>query len=616
MCGITGFFSNVLPPAEVIKNMTDALAHRGPDANGYYQSNNVALGHRRLSIIDLDVRSNQPFSSQDGRYVIVYNGEIYNYRIIAKELVNAGVILRTTSDTEVLIEAFALWGMGFVHKLQGMFAFAIYDINKGELILFRDRAGKKPLYYFLSEKNFVFASEIKSLLKHPVVAPNLKIKKSTIGSFLHLGYIPQPHTFYEGVFKFPAGHYGIISRDYQLSVFPYWGISHYLKTSRKATESVAFGQLKNLLNESVTSRLVADVPVGIFLSGGIDSSLVAAVASKSAKLKTFSIGFKESKFDESVHAEKIAKYLGTDHYGYVLKENDAVEMVEKYLEHFDEPFADTSSIPTMLVSKCARQEVTVALTGDGGDELFLGYGSYTWAKRLANPLWATLRPAIKMLMSTVPSSRWKRAAHMFEKVSPEKMKSHIFSQEQYFFSNSEVENHVLRQPELYNRFQFDDMPQLPFLSAAERQSLFDFQFYLKDDLLVKVDRAGMYYGLECRCPLLDHNLIEFAYNLPESLRKRNGTTKYLLKKVLFEMIPENYFERPKWGFSIPLAQWLRNELGYLMKYISEEALEKTGIFNPVYIKNLSERFYKGENYLYNRLWTVIIIQRFLMKNEL
>jgi asparagine synthase (glutamine-hydrolysing) len=614
MCGIAGIFSKEITQREVIESMADALAHRGPDAQGYYQNNHLALGHRRLSIIDLDARSNQPFFSQDGRYVMVYNGEIYNFQTVAKDLAGAGIVLRTTSDTEVVIEAFALWGPGFVHKLDGMFAFAIYDTKLDQLSLFRDRVGKKPLYYFLSENLFAFASEIKSLLRHPEVRTTLTIKKSTIASFLQQGYIEQPHTFYEKIFKFPAGNYGILSSDLQLSMLPYWNVSHYLNTKRTIPGDLAFSRLKDLVDNAVTSRLVADVPVGIFLSGGIDSSLVAAVASKNSRLKTFSIAFNESKFDESVYAEKIANHLGTDHHRYILNSQQAVDMMDQYLEHFDEPFADTSAIPTMLVSKCAREEVTVALTGDGGDELFLGYGAYSWANRLANPLWATFRPALQAFMSHVPSSRWKRAAHLFEDVKPEKIRRHIFSQEQYFFSDYEIQHDVLRNRNELVAFSYDDLQYLTVLTEAERQSLYDFQFYLRDDLLVKVDRASMYYSLECRCPLLDHHLVEFAINLPESYRKKSDVTKYPLKKMLFELVPEKFFDRPKRGFSIPLAYWMKNDLSHLMQYVGSAALEKTGVFNSEYIRSLVDRFYRGEEYLYNRLWVVIIIQMFLLKN--
>jgi asparagine synthase (glutamine-hydrolysing) len=615
MCGLTGIFSRQEVLATEIAEITDAIAHRGPDANGYFIQDHVALGHRRLSIIDLDSRSDQPFHSQNGQYVIVFNGEIYNYKIIAAQLQDAGITLRTTSDTEVLVEAFALWGTGFVHKLNGMFSFAIYDKKIKRLYLFRDRVGKKPLYYFQSEDLFVFASEIKAVIKHPEIAGKVQIKKSTVASFLQLGYIPQPHTFYLDIYKFPAGHYGILTPDFKLTLLPYWNVAHYLKTSHATSEENAFAQLKDLTNDAVTSRLVADVPVGIFLSGGIDSSVVAAFASKTTKLKTFSIGFKENKFDETAYAEKIAKYLGTEHYRYMLTEKDSVELVDQYLEHFDEPFADSSAIPTMLVSKCARKEVKVALTGDGGDELFLGYGSYVWANRLAAPLWSMLRPAARAAMGSMRSPRLKRAAHLFDKVAPGKLRRHIFSQEQYFFSDAEVHGKVLRDRSYAGDWEYDDFRYLKVLSEAERQALFDFQYYLRDDLLVKVDRSSMYYGLECRSPLLDHKLVEFAINLPESLRLRGTTSKFLLKKVLFEMVPEKYFDRPKWGFSVPLAQWLKKDLKYLMDYLSQEQLEKTGVFQLSYIRELIDRFNGGEEYLYHRLWVVIIVQRFLLAHK-
>jgi asparagine synthase (glutamine-hydrolysing) len=614
MCGIAAIFSKQQPTQVEITSITDAISHRGPDAQGYFIHNQVALGHRRLSIIDLDARANQPFFSQNGRYALVFNGEIYNFKEIAQELTQAGITLQTSSDTEVLLEAFILWGTGFVHKLKGMFAFVIYDKQVNQLYLYRDRVGKKPLYYYQSDSLFVFASEIKSILKHPVVKNNIRINRPTLSSFLQLGYIQQPKTFYLGIYKFPAGHYGVLKPNFELSILPYWNVAHYIKTKRPITEAQAFVQLKDLVTGAVTARLVADVPLGIFLSGGIDSSLVTAIAAQSKKIETFSIGFKDSRFDESEHAERIAEHLKTEHHRYILAEQDAVNLVEQYVEHFDEPFADTSAIPTMLVSQLARKKVTVALTGDGGDELFLGYGSYTWANRLTSPLWSTFRPAVHLMMKSVPSTRWKRAARLFEKVQTGKLRRHIFSQEQYFFSDPELQSDLLANKDYYTDWYYDDFRNLKTLSEAERQALFDFQFYLRDDLLVKVDRASMYYGLECRCPLLDHELVEFVINLPEPLRKQNQETKYLLKKMLFEYVPARYFDRPKWGFSVPLAQWLKTDLNYLMNYLSVEQLERTAVFNVSYVRNLVDRFFKGEDYLYNRLWVIIIAQRFLLRH--
>lgn len=614
MCGIAGIVSPHKPSEQEIQNITDAIKHRGPDAEGYYVNGHVALGHRRLSIIDLDARSNQPFFSQSKRYVIVFNGEIYNYKKIAVELVKAGIELRTTSDTEVIVEAFALWGPGFVHLLNGMFAFVIYDTQEQNLFLFRDRVGKKPLFYTLTEDTFLFASELKAIFRHPKISSALSYDLTILSTFLQLGYIPQPKTFYKNIQKFPAGHYGILTSDLKLSILPYWNVSHYIKTSRLIKEEQAFHHLKELVHDAVHNRLLsADVPVGIFLSGGIDSSLVTASASQIAKVKTFSIGFKESKFDESIFAQQVADHLGADHYSYHLSQAEAVEMLDDYLNHFDEPFADTSAIPTMLVSKLARKEVTVALTGDGGDELFLGYGSYTWAERLASPLWNFWRPMLKQTLKILPSSRFKRAAHLFENISEDKRRRHIFSQEQYFFSVPELKNNLLKEERFFVDWTYDDFRYLSVLSEAERQALFDFQLYLRDDLLVKVDRASMYYGLECRSPLLDHRLVEFSVNLPESMKKRNGMTKYLMKKMLYEMVPQRIFDRPKWGFGIPLGQWMKNELNYLMDYISEEKIIETGLFNINFVNELKHRFLKGDDYLYNRLWALIIIQKFLTK---
>lgn len=612
MCGIAGIFSSQPVSVSEIETITQTIRHRGLDAEGFFCEGPVALGHRRLSIIDLDSRANQPLYSSDKKYVIVFNGEIYNYKELASQILTAGKSLRTQSDTEVLVEGFALWGPGFVQKLEGMFAFAIYDTERRVIFLCRDRVGKKPLFYYQDQHLFVFGSELKAITAHPHVAKNLRVRKTTFASFLQLGYVPQPSTFFLNIHKFPAGHYGFLSND-GFSIMPYWDIISYVKTSRSITESAALTQLKQLVHNSVTKRLIADVPVGVFLSGGIDSSLVAAVASQKQKIKTFSIGFKDSKFDESHYAEKIASHLGLEHFHYMLHEQDAVSLVESYLEHFDEPFADSSAIPTMLVSKCARAEVKVALTGDGGDELFLGYGAYTWATRLANPFWKTIRPAANKLMRAIPSDRWQRAAHMFDYAPQGKHRRHIFSQEQYLFSDAEIQTKLLADQHYYCDWTYDDLRYFKILSEAERQALFDFQFYLRDDLLVKVDRSSMYYGLECRCPLLDHTLVEFAINLPESFRKSNLTTKYLLKKMLYELVPAQYFDRPKWGFSVPLASWLKSDLSYLMDYLSESQLERTGVFNIEYVNKLKQNFQKGNNYLYGRLWTLIIAQKYLLK---
>lgn len=614
MCGISGIVSLSEVSRIEIEQMTDAIKHRGPDAHGYYYSNHVALGHRRLSIVDLDARSNQPFFSGDGRYILTFNGEIYNFHDIASELAQQGVKLRTTSDTEVIVEAFAIWGPGFVHKLNGMFAFAIFDTLEKKLFLFRDRIGKKPLFYYIDNGVFLFASEIKSILRHPLLSDRCDRDYATISSFLQFGFIPEPHTFFKGIRKFPAAHYGVLSSDLNLSLLPYWNIIHNIKSDRKISEPVAIGGFRTLLDDAVRRRLEADVPVGVFLSGGVDSSLVAASAARvTGHLKTFSIGFKESKFNESAYAEKVAKHLKTDHHSYTLLQSEAVELLNDYVDHFDEPFADTSAIPTMLVSQLARKHVKVALTGDGGDELFLGYGAYKWAERLNNPLVRWNAALIRQLLLRSPDQRLKRAASLFENVPADKKMAHIFSQEQYFFSESEIQKQLLIDPQGFLVWTDSGDVQSARLTAAEKQSLFDLRLYLRDDLLVKVDRASMFYGLECRSPLLDYRLVEFAANLPIGLKVRGSSTKFLLRKVLFERIPMEYFRRPKWGFGIPLADWMKNELRHLFNYINEESLAATGIFNARYVKNLILRFERGETFLFNRLWVLIVAQKYLLK---
>lgn len=611
MCGIVGILGFDPQGEENVRKMAQQLVHRGPDADGFFCSESLYMGHRRLSIIDLDARSNQPFVSASGRFVLIYNGEIYNYREIAGQLAREGVRLRAQSDTEVIVEAFERWGVGFVHRMVGMFAIVLHDLEFKTTYLFRDRIGKKPIYYFHQSGVLVLASEIKALRQHPLVQQASTIKRSPISTFLQLGFLPEPETFFSGVKKFPAGCYGIY-RESKLTVLPYWNVSHYIKGNRTTIESKATDEFVSLLHAAVTDRMVADVPVGVFLSGGIDSSLVAAIASKQCKLKTFSIGFTDDRFDESQYAKKVADFLGTDHMHFLLTEGIAMEMLEKYLDHFDEPFADTSAIPTMLVSQMAAKKVKVALTGDGGDELFLGYGAYQWANRFDHPAWLLALPFIEFGVRQLESSKWKRISQMLR--LPElDQRQHIFSQEQYFFAEKELSEGLLERA-TYDHWHFQDAPELRHLSAAERQALFDFQFYLREDLLVKVDRASMAFGLECRSPLLDHRLVEFAVNLPEELKLRRGDTKYLMKQILYQHIPEQFFNRPKWGFSVPLAKWLKGDMSYLLDYLSKENLQATNIFNEARVRELLARFKNGEDYLYNRLWVMIIVQRFLMKH--
>jgi asparagine synthase (glutamine-hydrolysing) len=505
--------------------------------------------------------------------------------------------------------------MALIPKLRGMFAFVIADLHRKTLFVCRDRVGKKPLFYFRDDDHFIFASEIKSLLHHPVIKNHLNIRKKSIHEFLQIGYIQEPATIYEEIYKFPAGCYATIRENFKVEPIQYWYLPDYVASKRVNSEERAIGQLDNLLHEAVQLRMVADVPIGTFLSGGIDSSLVTVIASQHAKMKSFSIGFENSKYNESNFGEAVAKKIDTEHTSFILKEHEVVSMIDVFFDHIDEPFADSSFLPTMLVSKLARQEVTVALTGDGGDELFLGYGAYRWANRLANPLIKLNRGILKNVLANSPSARFKRVSSMFTAQPQNENRYHIFSQEQYFFTDIEIKNKLLITANEFNRLSFQDPKHFYKVSEAEKQALFDFEHYLKDDLLVKVDRASMYWGLECRSPLLDSKLAEFAVNLPYHLKIRGNENKYILKKILFNYLPKQLFNRPKWGFSIPLETWLKSDLSYLMEYLSEEKINKTKLFNYSYIQELIKRFYKGENYLYSRLWLIIILQKFLLNHE-
>lgn len=606
----------------VVQAMRDTLRHRGPDAEGSYVNEDatIALGHTRLSIIDLHETANQPFISGNGRYVIVFNGEIYNFKLIKQELHEKyGLTFRTNSDTEVLAESFSIWGVDMLPKLSGMFAIAILDKDTNKVYLFRDRVGKKPIFYFKSERLFAFASEIKALLQHPEMRRQVKVDLTTVTSFLHLGYIPEPKTIYSNIYKFPAGHYGEVDSNLNFHTKPYWRLQDQVHQTKLSSPKEAKDKLKLLLDQSVQSRLLSDVPLGSFLSGGTDSSLISAIASKhvSGSLRTFSIGFHESKFDESKYAVSVARHLNTLHTEYKLGHREAIDLMESYLEHFDEPFADTSAIPTMLVSKLARKEVTVALTGDGGDELFQGYGSYVWANRLESARWNFFKRPLRIVLKGTNQSRFHRIADLLEPVKDEGLRSHIFSQEQYFFSQNEIQNQLLKDRSDFVEFNYTDAPEFSEeLSPGEKQSLFDLQYYLKDDLLVKVDRASMLYSLECRCPFLDHSIIEFALSIDEHLKIKNGTGKWMLKELLKDYLPTELVNRPKWGFSVPLANWLKGELSYLMEnFLNVNITREIGLFKSEYVEQLKTNFkLNNKEYLYHRLWSIIVLHKWIKEH--
>ena len=611
MCGISGFISKNLNKSDLLK-MSSSIKHRGPDAEGYFYDpeKGIGMGHQRLSIIDLSEDANQPMTSHCGRYKMVYNGEVYNYKEIAKKLKE--VNWKTNSDSEVILAAFSKWKFDFVHELNGMFAIAIYDQLENSLHLFRDRMGIKPLFYYHKDNEMLFASEIKAFKEAPI---ELTIDHDSIYSYLHLGYIPKTNSIYKELKKVEPG--SLISfKNSTVKKLNYWNTKNYIRKEQYSGFEQSKNHLNNLLIESIQKRLISDVPIGTFLSGGTDSSIVTAIAQNiSAKpVNTFSIGFKEAKYNESEHAKKVANYLKTNHTEFILTEKETLEEIEKVITHFDEPFADSSALPTMLVSKMARKHVTVCLSGDGGDELFMGYGAYKWAKRLNNSIYWKLRYPISIALSFSNSNHKKRAGLVFNCPS-NNWKSHIFSQEQYLFSEIELKK-LIKQTRAFNLInEINLKPNTKrYITPTEEQSFFDLNNYLVDDLLVKVDRASMYSSLEARVPLLDHKIVEYALNLNPNFKTNKRTQKYILKEILYTYIPKGIMKRPKWGFSIPLEKWLYKELNYLIeKYLNETIIKELGILNYNEVDLLKRRFSKGENYLYNRIWSIIVLNMFLKK---
>jgi asparagine synthase (glutamine-hydrolysing) len=625
MCGISGFYSfdEVFSESE-LHAMTGALAHRGPDASGYFVDDTVGLGHRRLSIIDLSQTANQPMHSADGRYVMVYNGEVYNYREIASELKqNFKTVFKTASDTESILEAYVKYGPGFLEKLNGMFALAIYDKEKKELFVCRDRIGIKPLYYFWDGHNFAFASELKALTKLAFIP--LQINRNAVYHFLHLGFIPSPQSIYKSIKKLDSATWMKISKD-NLEPCSYWSPQQQVNEKVITKEKEAIVKLSDLLMSSVQYQIKSDVPFGVFLSGGIDSSLITAnaVNLSGVKVNTFSIGFEENKYNESVYAKSVANYVKTNHHEFIVSHQDAIDFIDTIFEAYSEPFADPSAIPTMLVSKLARKHVTVTLSGEGGDELFLGYGAYQWAKRLNQPLIKNFRHQIAGLLANY-SKRFNRHADYFLYPTEELKYSHILSQEQYYFSLQEADklltSEFISHPdtqntELLNNFGIEINNLRRTLDPMEKQALFDLQFYLQGDLLTKVDRASMHFSLETRVPYLDHRIIEFTLNLSPSLKYRNNVTKYLLKEILYQYIPKKFFDRPKQGFAIPLAKWLKSDLYFLIEEtLSKEIIEKYNIVNYSHVEQLKKEFLNGKDYYYSRLWLLIILHKWMNKHH-
>ncbi len=632
MCGFAGFLRpgrgvEAGEAERVASAMARRLRSRGPDDEGVFVAPEAgfAVGFRRLAVIDLSPAGHQPMVSADGRFVIAYNGEIYNAPDLRLELEAAGVRLRGRSDTEVLLEHLARAGVAAtLPRLVGMFAFALFDRERHELVLARDRLGIKPLVWGRSGDRLLFASEAGALHAHPAFVP--EIDREALALYLRFGYVPAPRSIWRGLGKLPPGHYVRIDREGRDEMVRWWDLAAVCEAAADPApfrdEEEALDAFEELLADAVARRMVADVPLGIFLSGGLDSSLVAALAARraGAPVRTFTIGFDDPAFDESAHAREVARIVGADHTGRTCRVADALAIVPRLAGMFDEPFADSSAIPTALLCRRAREDVTVALSGDGGDELFAGYTRYADTIRihrlLAN-LPAGVRARIGAALGALAGSgiaelglgipgvaRLKpdeRAAKLGEVADavPERIMRAVISHH----ARPERLLPGLREP-LEEPWRGGLAPRLRDL--PERLQLADMATYLPDDILTKVDRASMGVGLEVRVPLLDHRVVEFVWRLPRGMRVRDGRPKYLLRRLLARHLPEHLFERPKHGFSVPVHDWLRGPLaGWVRELVTPERLHAAGPFDARFVRRLFEEHRTGRVDRRFELWNLL-----------
>jgi asparagine synthase (glutamine-hydrolysing) len=620
MCGICGFVSNKLEKKETLIKMNDLLYHRGPDDHGeeLYQIINgklVGFAQRRLSIIDLSEKGHQPMHSTNKRITVIFNGEIYNYYELRNEINEYNFI--SNCDTEVIIAAYLKWGIDFVHKINGMFAIALLDREKGIVYLIRDRIGKKPLYYYKDdENNIVFASELKAILQSTLFKK--EINQSIVGRFLYRGYIATSDTIYKNTFKLEPGSIlkivGNCVKNYK-----YWDVAekyNELKNNSVINYQQAKNDLKELLKKAVARRMMADVPVGAFLSGGYDSSLVCAIAQElSAKpIKTYSIGFYDEKFDEAKYAKQISNILGTKHEELYIDEQDMINVLENLPYYYDEPFADSSQIPTMLVSELAKKEVSVVLSGDGGDELFGGYNIYVILQQVQR---RKMLGRLLYQIGRIPGMRetkiWKNRSIIYRILSDDNnFEAKTQSGVNTYFDKI---NEILLQP--VNNFYYEFESHYHEKRYDVIRMLLDMDTYLPEDILAKVDRASMKYSLECRCPILDKEIIEFSYRLPLEFKISNRNKKRILKDIAYDYIPFEVLDRPKTGFSIPLDKWLRGALKeQLMEWTNYDYLIKQGIFEPnntiefinTYMKKGDIGKWSGQNFS-KIVWTYFVFQQ-------
>lgn len=646
MCGISGFLSYSRKGTRlsgICSEMTDQLHHRGPDDSGVWtdEALGIAIGHRRLSILDLSPCGHQPMHSCSGRYAIVFNGEIYNFTSLKEELIQLGIDLKGHSDTEVLIASIDAWGIiKAITKITGMFAFALWDKDERVLTLARDRLGEKPLYYGWQGSTFLFGSELKALKQHPEW--NADIDRNSLSLFLRHSYIPSPYSIYKGIAKLLPGAMVHIPFGIKPGIYPepelFWSakdIAEYGAANPfDYDDNQAVDRLDGLLREAIRNKVISDVPLGAFLSGGIDSSTIVALmqAESQAPVKTFTIGFFEKEFNEAEYAKAIAKYLGTDHTELYINANQAIDVIPLLPRLYDEPFSDPSQIPTFLVSKMTSEHVSVALSGDGGDELFGGYSRYflgqaIWSriKILPYPLrivftnlilsfsprhWDKLFSMINPLLPSwasiaLPGDRIHKLASISSAHSPEEVYLNLVS---HWKNPASVVLHA-EEPKtvLTDQSRWANVPDF-----VQHMQYLDMVSYLPDDILVKVDRAAMGASLETRVPFLDHNIVEYAWRLPQGMKVRNGQGKWILRQVLYRYLPQALVDHPKMGFGVPIDQWLRGPLrDWAEALLDDRRIKLEGFLDPAPITEKWHEHLQGKRNWSYYLWDILMFQAWL-----
>ncbi len=613
MCGICGFATYKQIESKDLESMNATLRHRGPDDEGTYlinkNSRNIGLAHKRLSILDLSELGHQPMLSRDGQIAIVFNGEIYNYLEIRAELKGLGCKFVSNCDTEVIIAAYKEWGIKCLDRFDGMFAIAIYDNSKDIIFLARDRLGKKPLYYYNDDGDFVFASEIKPILKFKYFKKDIELE--SVYKYFAYQYIPSPLSIFKNVYKLLPGSYLEYGKD-KIVIRKYWDIVDiYCNNSNKSdmNEEECLDMIENTLRRSVGYRMISDVPLGAFLSGGIDSSLVVLMMAQMSRMpvKTFSIGFNEMDFDEARYAAKIASYIGTEHNELYLDSREILPTIRSLPDFYDEPFADLSSVPTYLISTFAKQKVTVALSGDGGDELFCGYETYEFIKKrksFFNIPWIARRllfPYISQILGKESLQKYaNRDIISLHRIvmgtsDPSLLTDLLYSRDYGFNEDRFTTTYKRAYPARKN--------------VLESIMLVDINTYLSDCILTKVDRASMGVSLELRCPILDYKLVELSQSIPIDLKYKNGVLKYPLKKILSRYISQELFMRPKQGFDFPFAEWLKSDLKPLVdEYINADRIKKQGIFNPDTCKAAIDLHISGKQNNAFTIWELLMFQ--------